>query len=131
MAARYACRSADIGLTVVDLAGTAGAGAPVSDIPRPAAAEKNKILWIRQETRKEMGVLTLSIAAVVALGAGGPVAAFLTPSGCGPVGGLQKLRSTKGLAPKLAVGLLRPAGRPAQAARIRPASFPLQVQQRL
>ena len=83
------------------------------------------------ETRKEMGVLTLSIAAVVALGAGAPVAAFLTPSGCGPVGGLQKLRSTKGLAPKLAVGLLRQAGRPAQAARIRPARFPLQVQQRL
>lgn len=76
-----------------------------------------------------MGVLTLNIAAVVALGAGGPVAAFLMPSGCGPVGGLQKLRSTKGLAPKLAVGLLHPAGRPGQAARIRPASFPLQVQQ--
>ena len=44
MAARYACCSADIGLTVVDLAGTAGATAPVSDvnIPRPAAAEKTK-----------------------------------------------------------------------------------------
>ena len=33
MAARYACCSADIGLTVVDLAGTAGAGAPPSGIP--------------------------------------------------------------------------------------------------
>ena len=33
MAARYACCSADIGLTVVDLAGTAGVVAPTSVIP--------------------------------------------------------------------------------------------------
>ena len=33
MAARYACCSADIGLTVVDLAGTAGDVAPTSVIP--------------------------------------------------------------------------------------------------
>ena len=41
MAARYACCSADIGLTVVDFAGTAGAGAPVDILEQLQCKKKN------------------------------------------------------------------------------------------
>ena len=43
MAARYACCSADIGLTLVDLAGTADAEAPPGDIEALDQENKNKI----------------------------------------------------------------------------------------